>query len=204
MVAKASLDQIQKSKLHQFLLAYHPAFSLEGDPPTLTHLVQHTIDTGDARPVTKHYYGAPIQQYHIVREHIQDMLNKQQQIIDGQQKDQTLIKSGESGVPLCHALLPSKQRVVYNQLFNCLIEALMLRFCGIGALHTIIMDFETAAHQAVFLPKCFNAYVKSKTMINLRIHGSMAISTFSGDRYPCVAFLEMDPKQALRTAAGYI
>uniref|UniRef100_A0A915JEX9 Reverse transcriptase/retrotransposon-derived protein RNase H-like domain-containing protein n=1 Tax=Romanomermis culicivorax TaxID=13658 RepID=A0A915JEX9_ROMCU len=50
---------------------------LAGDPPTVTHLVQHSIDTEDAKPIAKHYYRTPIQQCHIVCEHIQDMLDKE-------------------------------------------------------------------------------------------------------------------------------
>uniref|UniRef100_A0A915L3H9 MULE transposase domain-containing protein n=1 Tax=Romanomermis culicivorax TaxID=13658 RepID=A0A915L3H9_ROMCU len=54
----------------------------------------------------------------------------------------------QRSVPLCFALLSSKQRGTYEQLFHCLINNLTVRFNDIGILHTILMDFESAAMQA--------------------------------------------------------
>uniref|UniRef100_A0A915J1M0 Uncharacterized protein n=1 Tax=Romanomermis culicivorax TaxID=13658 RepID=A0A915J1M0_ROMCU len=66
MVQKSTLTPEQQCKVEKILISNRALFSLEGDPPTITYLVQHHIDAGDARPVAKHYYRGTIQQRHIV------------------------------------------------------------------------------------------------------------------------------------------
>lgn len=54
-----------------------------------------------------------------------------------------------SAIPCCHALLPRKTREVYETLFRVIRDTIVERHGAIGQLHTVLMDFEAAAHAAV-------------------------------------------------------
>lgn len=56
--------------------------------------------------------------------------------------------NGEA-VPCCHALLPNRTRATYDLLFTILRDSLIDRFGNTGSVHTVLMDFEIAAHNSV-------------------------------------------------------
>ncbi len=54
------------------------------------------------------------------------------------------------GMPVGHALLPNKNLATYTLLFSTIRDALVNEMGSVGSCHTVLLDFELAAHQAVF------------------------------------------------------
>lgn len=53
-----------------------------------------------------------------------------------------------SGIPCCHALMTNRTRASYEMLWTSLRDAIVQRHQNLGLLHTIVFDFEGAAHDA--------------------------------------------------------
>lgn len=59
--------------------------------------------------------------------------------------------------PCCHALLPNKNRTTYETLFRSLRTAISNLHGNLGSVHTVLLDFEAAAHHAVHSELGINA-----------------------------------------------
>ena len=71
-----SVSVHDKSKLHRLLQEYEDILSVDDYDLGLTHLVQHSIDTGDERPVRQALRRTPVVHDQIINEHIGRMLEQ--------------------------------------------------------------------------------------------------------------------------------
>ncbi|KAG1935721.1 hypothetical protein F2P79_019219, partial [Pimephales promelas] len=50
---------------------------LFADVPTRTHLIQHDVDVGDARPIRQRFYRVPINKRNVLEAEVQYMLDNE-------------------------------------------------------------------------------------------------------------------------------
>ena len=70
------LDVEQVDKLKELLLQHKEAFSTTDDDVGYTDAITHRIDTGSEAPIRQRHRPLPPSQYQLVRQHIQDLLER--------------------------------------------------------------------------------------------------------------------------------
>jgi hypothetical protein len=72
----SKMSAAEKSKMIALLVKYYSVFQWANDPPGRTHVVEHRIDTGDARPVTQKQYPIPSIAKNALLDQVKDMLSQ--------------------------------------------------------------------------------------------------------------------------------
>ena len=72
----SNLSSTERSELVDLLLAHYDEFQWDSDTIGRTHLVEHTIETGDARPIVQRQYPIPTVAKEAMREQVKDMRKK--------------------------------------------------------------------------------------------------------------------------------
>ncbi len=68
------LHKSNKEALEQFLIKHRKVFALDSEPLGVTHLVQHEIDTGTAKPFKRPPFRTPVKQREMVDAEVEKML----------------------------------------------------------------------------------------------------------------------------------
>jgi len=75
-LGKDNLNPEQSSELQSFLSKHRDLFSKDEDDLGQTHLVQHTIDTGDTKPIKQYPYRVPLAKRLAAEQEIKSMTEK--------------------------------------------------------------------------------------------------------------------------------
>uniref|UniRef100_A0A915HNR3 MULE transposase domain-containing protein n=1 Tax=Romanomermis culicivorax TaxID=13658 RepID=A0A915HNR3_ROMCU len=59
-----------------------------------------------------------------------------------------LRKASFLGIPCCHTLLPDRRQQMYGHMFRAINNAIVNVHGRLGRVHTVLFDFESAAHLA--------------------------------------------------------
>lgn len=76
MVEKASASADERKDLHELLIEFRHILALDGKRLGVTHLVEHEINTGEAKPISKAPFRTPIAHRKLVQEEIEKMLSE--------------------------------------------------------------------------------------------------------------------------------